>query len=205
MRIVFISDTHKFHDQLILPEGDMLVHCGDYSFTGKPAETFEFCKWFASQDFEHKVLISGNHDFNEHLIYVALTEHKFTYLLHEPILLGGIVIFGSPYTPPFYDWNFMLNEDQLARRYDEIPQDTQLLITHGPPNGILDQTHYDEHCGSVALLDRIKCLPNLRVHAFGHIHESAGSKVLDNVTFINACSVDSRYKIVHPPIVYDWE
>jgi Icc-related predicted phosphoesterase len=206
VRIVAISDTHTRHSNLILPEGDMLVHCGDYSLQGLYDEAYEYIVWLGKQtQFKHIVCISGNHDFNDTELkrLIAESGYNINYLLHEPLEIDGIKFFGSPYTPIFYNWHFMRYEDELARLYEEIPEDTQVLITHGPPYSILDTTQEGDFAGSVALYDRIKQLPQLKYHLFGHIHECYGRCQIDDITFINCSSVNRKYKPVNPPQVFD--
>ena len=96
-------------------------------------------------------------------------------LINESVVIGGIHFYGSPLTSPFMNWAFMAKEVELAEQWQNIPAQTQVLITHGPPQNILDLIPSGLHVGSASLAQRAKDLPELKVHAFGHIHEGAGS------------------------------
>lgn len=190
MKLVIISDTHDNRLQ-DLPPGDVLIHCGDLTNEGRLWETQKMLKWLAYQKdvYSEVILVAGNHDFiaqREAPLYAEMcADWGITYLNDSTASYKGVKFYGSPWTPKFYDWAFMESEADLARRFARIPEDTDVLITHGPPRFILDQNEQKEHCGSQALLDRVfQVAP--KVHCFGHIHTSHGETIVNGVHFINA-------------------
>lgn len=222
MRIVCISDTHTFHDQVVVPEGDVIVHAGDATFRGTPREVLPFLDWFGALPHAGKVLIAGNHDWgyqkSEHGIYVnRCNELGIDYLQDKAVIIGDVKFYGSPWQPWFCDWAFNLPRGKaLASVWDRIPDDVNVLVTHGPPHGILDRTCEDyqaagawEHQGCQDLRRRLEHLHSLKLHVFGHIHESAGREEIpwhspgQRVTFVNAATCNRAYRPVNPPVVVD--
>lgn len=197
-KIVALSDQHmNFFD---VPEGDILIVAGDMTYRGQPSEVKAFSIWLESQKskFKHRIFIAGNHDFgfqDNKDEMISYFDEDVIYLEHEACEVEGIKIFGSPYTPPFYNWAFMRNEYILERLYGVIPDDTELLITHGPPHRILDQVPSGEQAGSYALYDRIKSLKKLKHHIFGHIHTQGGKhEQIFGVNFYNVAVLNDAYK-----------
>lgn len=206
MKFVFISDTHSLHEQVALPEGDVLVHAGDFSMRGSLPEVSAFLDWFEGQPHRHKVLVAGNHDFlaeREPGVFRALLPESVIYLENNGIEIEGLRLWGSPITPWFFDWAFNRHRGADIRPYWEaIPHGTDVLITHGPPYGILDEVLRDPRpVGCRDLLRRIEKI-RPKVHVFGHIHEGYGQLEHDGTLFINAASVDVRYKPVNAPVVW---
>ena len=226
MRIVCISDTHCQHWGLSLPEGDMIIHCGDITGRGGEKSTVDFLNWYSRLPFKYKILIAGNHDM---LFYFDIQTSKkllsrypnVIYLENTGIEIEGIKFWGFPYTTPFHQWAFMLKREQMRMALKLIPKDIDVLITHGPPYEILDQVDYTdrndydpvrdkhtgEHTGCKDLLNTIKEIKP-KYHIFGHIHEEYGvfeskSVFLDKTTFINASILDGAYKRVNKPIVIE--
>ena len=198
MKIVCISDTHNQHRQIDVPDGDLLIHAGDFSGHGKPAEISAFNQWLGELPHRHKILIAGNHDFlfeREPALARSLITEAF-YLENEFIEIEGLRIYGSPATPWFFNWAFNYHRGpEINAIWDRIPQEIHVLITHGPPFGILDQVAHGKQVGCEMLaqwLESQKSPPAL--HVFGHIHEAAGRIQTDQTTFINACQLDLRYR-----------
>lgn len=207
-RIVCISDTHGRHHraEVDVPDGDIVIHAGDFSSMGTEYQTEVFVDWFKSLPHRHKILICGNHDWigekdGKRLIKM-LAGTGISYLCHEPCEIEGIKIFGSPWSPAFHNWAF--NYDRMHGEYmwKSIPDDTNILITHGPPFGILDHVpggarqsswNTSDHVGCEALLNRINQLEQLRLHVFGHIHCSRGILEVGKKTFINASVLNDGY------------
>lgn len=223
MKAVFLSDTHKKHRSLDpLPEGDLLIHAGDFSSTGRAAEIQDFASWFAQQPHPHKILIAGNHDLTLDLPYYEqhwrrwhpkapepaselhawLSNHSgFHYLLDEAIVLDGLTIYGSPWQPYFFNWAFNLPRGSAsAKVWRKIPTKTDILITHGPPQGIGDLCNSGIHAGCADLLREIQERVKPTIHCFGHIHEGYGQYHDGTTTYINASSCSVRYQPVQPPI-----
>jgi Icc-related predicted phosphoesterase len=131
------------------------------------------------------------------------------YLHDEHVILGGIKFYGSPYQPEFFNWAFNLRRGpEIAAKWEIIPDDTEVLITHGPPSMIGDQVNRDgtlsvENVGCRDLSRRIAKLPKLGAHICGHIHEGHGLRVIDGVNYINASVLDDRYAIAYKTIELD--
>ena len=223
-RITFISDTHTKHWELEgqLPGGDLLIHAGDIMNSGySNYEVEEFCEWFTSQkQYDKKVFIAGNHDraFENWPDKIESILELFPNLIYlEDELFGlydldtdsSVKIYGSPWQPEFCNWAFNLPRcgDELKKKWDAIPNYTDILITHGPPQGHLDVSGppYNEGDLGCELL-RVKVdeqPPKIRV--FGHIHGSYGYKFHNGTHFINAAVLNERYKVVNKPLTIDWD
>lgn len=200
MRIVAISDTHHLHYYLDLPDADCLIHAGDFSFRGERIEQMLVKEWLTRQADKYKyvVFISGNHDINFGPIQTYDLPDNCHHLHDSGKTIEGIEFYGSAYTPRFGDWGWGEPEDKLVKRFNHIPKKTQVLITHGPPRSILDKNRHGEPCGSIALYDKIKKLPKLKHHIFGHIHEGYGQEVIEGITFSNVSILNEYYKIQNP-------
>ena len=198
MRLVLISDTHGLHDKVgPVPAGDVLVHAGDFMNSGYDVQDIvSFNRWLGEQDFRHRVVCAGNHDryFENAPQQARELLTNATYLENTGATLDGVAFWGSPYTPEFMNWAFMYQRGSGARHWELIPDNLDVLITHGPPLGILDQTAPGEaHLGCAELLDTVK-RKKPRVHIFGHIHGGAGTFENDETRFINAAYLNERYK-----------
>ena len=215
MKIVIISDTH---DKLIkeLPDGDILVHCGDYSLFGEYDETKTFFDWFSEFPHKHKIVIPGNHE-----VGICPRRHQYRYsnpnfdktmaliksytsinfLIDEELIIEGVKFYGTPWCGGerhiMYRWGFYMSRDeQRAEVFKKIPDDTDILISHTPPYDILDK--YDGRTlGCPALLERIKQVKPL-VSCFGHIHSANGYIEKDGTHFFNCSSLGENYKIQYP-------
>ncbi len=207
MKLVCISDTHSLHQRIPeIPDGDVLIHAGDCLGQGTMENIQEFNEWLGSLPHEHKIVIAGNHDwaFQEtpELAKAALT--NAIYLEDSGVEIDGIRFWGSPWTPTFMDWAFMLDRgDPLYQKWKLIPDNTDVLITHGPPHGIGDQVDLgfkSQNVGCIHLSDRVSQL-SLKAHIFGHIHEGYGAYQRGNTRLINASSCNERYQPNNPPIV----
>lgn len=227
-----ISDTHTYHDQITLPGGDFLFHAGDHSFLGQPDEVYPFMDWLAEQPYKHKVFIAGNHDWgweplNEYkesrnftfrgykLLKGLDEEYKqyavkkgITYLNKELVELEGLRIYGIPDTPYFYDWafNYERFSDHAQKIMDDIPENLDVLITHGPAQGIRDDAYrqgfHDVRPGCEQLRRAIiKKKP--RFHVFGHLHKGYGITKWKHTTFINAATCTDQYEATNPPIIWE--
>lgn len=209
MEITFISDTHwivadkHLTQELtdLLPGGPILVHAGDVSGRGSEREIRLFLDWFSKLPYMHKVLIAGNHDFffevaGKEAVDELLAEYPgITYLNDSGVTIEGIKFWGSPITPYFHNWAFNRLSSELAEHWALIPNDIDVLITHGPPYEILDKVFYDKmHVGCTLLRKKVMEVKP-QVHVFGHIHEAMGVHEENGTTFINASVVDLRYKL----------
>ncbi len=207
MKIITLSDTHGFHDQVKLPEGDILIHAGDISMRGALYEVRNFLSWFEQQDFSTKIFIAGNHDFyfEEHTAeeIKSIMPDGVIYLDDSGIDIHGIKIWGSPVTPWFFDWAFNRNRGaEISKHWELIPADTDILVTHGPMFRRLDKTTNGEYAGCKDLFLRSQHL-RLKAHICGHIHEAYGQLRKEETLFINASVVNMHYAVVNPPIVFE--
>jgi len=188
-RLVLVSDSHGRHRNLIVPEGDVFIHAGDMTaFAGETDILEDFNDWLDTLPHPHKIVIAGNHDFcferDNETSRAMLTAG--TYLEDEGVTIDGISYYGSPWQPVFLNWAFNLERGEpLRRKWEMIPGDTRVLITHGPPFGILDETSHGQKVGCEELLERVREIKP-QVHVFGHIHEARGMVERDGTTFVNA-------------------
>lgn len=219
LKIISISDTHGLHKEVCVPKSDLLVHTGDFCNWGTLVEIIDFANWFMQQDARYKICIAGNHDLyvekNPEMVRNIFKERGIIYLQDELVEINGFKIYGSPFTPLFCDWAFMLPRDEIYnKKWSKIPEDVDILLTHGPAYNILDGVNChrsrpelgQEHVGCKGLLDRIMELPNLKLHICGHIHGAYGKKVVksaDNkrkITMINASVCTEDYEPLNSSI-----
>jgi len=205
LRIVCLSDTHNRHAELVVPDGDVLLHAGDFTGRGTEREVATFGEFLARLPHAHKVVVAGNHDFLFESDPARAREllGEVTYLQDEGATIAGLSVWGSPWQPWFYDWAFNLPRGPaLAERWSLVPEGTDVLVTHGPPKGILDRTSSGLEVGCEELLkarDRIRP----RLHLFGHIHEAYGTAA-GAILSVNGCNCNLRYRARNPPVVVDW-
>lgn len=213
MKIICISDTHSYPlSKLDLPEGDLLIHAGDATSRGSEGEVNDFNRELGliRDKYKHGIVFTpGNHDFyfEKKARYTdvkkIITHAKC--LLHESIELAGMKIFGSPYTPEFCNWAFNVprNGPRIIKLWAEIPSETDILITHGPPKHILDLVLHDMfNAGCEALMKAVQRV-NPKLHVFGHIHCAAGEVTQADTVFVNACIMDEAYKPVQNPVIVE--
>ncbi len=208
MKIVCISDTHGDHSKVQLPAGDVLIHAGDICAHGTEQDYLSFLSWFSDQPHQHKIFIAGNHDTYLEQQPVKTLElakqHKVTYLNDSGITLNGIKVWGSPITPRFYNWSFMRDAgEEIEKHWRLIPNNVHILVTHGPPFGVLDEVEREdgntEHTGCPSLLKSIDSVGPL-YHVFGHIHECYGEKTLEGVQYLNVSTMDNNYVVRNAPV-----
>jgi len=214
VKIVAISDTHGKHRNLVLPEGDILIHAGDVSSMGKESEIKDFLNWFSKTDFTYKIMIAGNHDFyfekivDNAKVLEELIPANVIYLNDSVVEIENLGqktlrIWGSPIQPWFFNWAFNRNRgEDIKRHWDKIPQNTDMLITHGPAYGILDKTTRNESVGCEDLLEKVKEVKPI-FHICGHIHEAYGYIKQSGTEFINASVLDENYNLRNKPIVFE--
>jgi Icc-related predicted phosphoesterase len=212
-RIVCISDTHNCNDQIDVPDGDILIHSGDATVNGTVEELKIFNKWFSSLPHNHKIFVAGNHDWlfeRNNKLARTLLNKKINYLQDSICEIDGLKIYGSPWQPRFFDWAFNLNRGpQLAEKWKLIPDNVDILITHGPPNGILDEVPRSwgiDYTGCDELRKRVEEIATfggLKLHIFGHIHCGYGVDEKFGVKFVNASNCDETYDPVQRPIVIE--
>ena len=234
MKIVCISDTHSLQDFMThpIPQGDILIHSGDISNKGGEKDVTNFINWFKNiEGFKYKIFVSGNHDFCFEKINQPhhkgdydwlhtlmweddLSESNVTYLEDDFIIIESpefsrpIKIYGTPWQPWFYDWAFNLPRmgEELKNKWDLIPDDTDILITHTPPNGIRDyvQNRFmgNESVGCEILRHRLETV-NPILNVFGHIHGAYGTAYVRDTLFVNASICTEQYIPSNKPIVIE--
>lgn len=210
MHFVTISDTHRRHRKLRhLPKADAIIHAGDISSKGTPEEVKDFLDWFGGLDYQHKIFIAGNHDFlleqATEAMLAELIPQGVTYLNDSGVTVGNIHIWGSPITPWFHDWAFNRNRGaEIARHWERIPEDTDILVVHGPAQGILDYTHTHISAGCEELRKKVR---QIRPAYFisGHIHEAHGELEEEGTHYINASVLNERYQLSYPPVTFTLE
>lgn len=209
MKIAAFSDTHGWHKGLLVPDADLAVFAGDFMTSGyKHSEVKSFGKWFSNLPHKFKILVAGNHDrmmeFDRNYCLSKFSS-EVIYLEDSYMLIDGLKIWGSPWTPWFYDWAFNARRgEQIKQHWDLIPADTDVLITHGPPYGIGDYLGEqwkvpDRHVGCETLSEALLNLKP-KVHIFGHIH--AGYGVYGNRFNVSICN--EGYRPVNPVTVIEW-
>ena len=209
IRIVCISDTHGQHAKLSVPDGDILIHAGDFSaFGDTPIEVIDFNRWLGTLPHRYKVVIAGNHDwmFERHPGTARELLTNAIYLENSGTELAGLKIWGSPVQPEFNNWAFNVARGAAIRRYWQmIPASTDVLITHGPPHGVLDTAHpTTAHLGCEELAEAVQKIRPM-LHVFGHIHGGQGQLNSDGTLYVNASVVNEAYQLVHAPQVVEIE
>lgn len=211
MRIIAFSDIHGRQDDKKLNlwfnfhPADLLIFAGDLQRNQTTDFGREFLLWFHELDYPNKILVLGNHDGHYVDIFQAALQYSdITILNNTGINFNGIKIYGSPHSVEFGSWWFMMKDDELTKLWELIPDDTDILITHGPPFGILDYTFDGHTTGSKTLFKRISQLNYLKYHIFGHIHESYGIQNISGKTFLNVSLLNEKYLLVNEPTIIDY-
>jgi len=215
LKLCCISDTHGKYNQLDLTNypADVLIHAGDWTAKSTKTQILSFLEWFDVQPFNHKILVAGNHETlveeDQDWFYKALQFFpEINYLQDSEMSIDGIKFYGSPYSNEFYEWAFMEDEWDLQAIWDKIPDDTNVLITHGPAYGCHDLVKHaygrDPHVGSQSLhYKKLALQGTLKAHICGHIHENYGTSIVHSWVNVNAAVLNDRYKLVNTPIVIE--
>ena len=205
VRLVMLSDTHGFHREVDVPGGDILIHAGDFTLFSKSLKAIEdFNDWLGELPHKYRLVVPGNHEFfleadSERRSLVS----EATVLINEGIDIGGLRMWGSPVTPLYGGAFGLVSPEDRKRLYARIPEDTDILITHGPPYGILDVAPGSSiHSGCKELLDAVLRI-RPRLHVFGHIHGAGGILTTEHTTFVNAALPGVDAEIERAPIMLD--
>jgi Icc-related predicted phosphoesterase len=203
MKIVCISDTHDRHREVTIPECDVLVHAGDFTGGGSQKQLTAFGEWLAEQPCRHAVVVPGNHDFlfEEDFDAGRALMPSATVLAHgETVTIDGVRFWGSPKQPWFGGWAFNYRDGE--ERWGALTE-ADVVITHGPPAGVLDEVADGSRVGCPWLRDAIHRVKP-KVHVFGHIHESAGRLVVGDTIYVNAAMLNLNYRRngIEPHVVY---
>jgi predicted phosphodiesterase len=202
-----LSDLHGHLPKLA--GGDLLIIAGDLTAHHTEREFMDLCRWIAKQKYRKKVLVAGNHDtmLDAALPYPALCalELACDYLLDSGTEFEGLKIWGSPWTLEFLGEHpdckafTCKDEEGLAKHFNRIPRDTNILITHSPPRSFLDRTLEGKHVGSRELKTALEGLKGLKLHVFGHVHEAQGQEQAGGLTLVNASLVNRELEMVNKP------
>ncbi len=209
LKILHISDTHQnFPDNL--PEADVLVHTGDYSFIYKSAplvkqieELKKFNDYLGSIKQNYRIIFytSGNHDkiFEKEPKLAKKLLTNAIVLNDKSFVFEGIKFYGTPSQPEFANWYFNHSLEERIIKYAAIPDDTNVLLTHCPPEGILDLVSSiaysaGERVGCSRLRWEIENRIKPQLHCYGHIYENNGIKEINGIKYSNACIMDDYYK-----------
>lgn len=198
LTLVAMADTHLYHNELVVPDGDVLIHAGDMCRMGSLAELTEAHDFLSALPHRYKIVVAGNHDrgFEDQPAARALFK-DFIYLQDEGCTIEGVRFYGSPWTPAYNEWAFNLPRGAaLAEKWALIPENTDILITHGPPLGIGDNSGFPGREGCEDLLQRVQQIAP-KLHLFGHIHQDKGRWQVSQTTFINVTTDEC----LQPPTV----
>jgi len=234
IKITCISDTHTKTNDLILPEGDILIHCGDFTRIGRKKEIMQFNEFMKNQKFKHKMVIAGNHDLvfdsdnYDYLVNIYKDKYKkgelvtyeearnllkdCIYLENSGIRLMNINFWGYPVSScPVYgafNYDSESNESKIKGFLDKVPNDIDIFISHGPPQGILDKIYDGKNVGCKVLRDYILNKIKPKFHVFGHIHESNGitNEFINDkeIKFINAAVCNIKYQPTNKIISFEY-
>ncbi|SDR77740.1 metallophosphatase domain-containing protein [Christiangramia echinicola] len=200
MRLICLADTHNLHHEIPIPDGDVLIHAGDCTDGGTRNETENFLEWFSSQPHKHKVLVPGNHDFYfEKADNLSKIPDGIHLLIDSGLEIENLKIWGSPVTPGIHNWAFNRERgNQIRKHWEQIPVDTDILITHTPPFEILDEIGSGIKLGCEEL-KRILPIVQPKYHLFGHIHNASGSIIRSGISYFNLSMLDERMRIMYSP------
>ena len=231
VRIVVISDTHEVEGwENQVQDGDILIHCGDFTMLGMKKEVESFKSKLLLLPHKHKIVIAGNHEltFDTEMMTIKRQEvnERFKsmknvnnlevkkiisecphihYLENSGVEVEGIRIWGSPYQPKFYFWGFQKGDQILPQIWQQIPTGVDILVTHGPPSGVRDPDSELNPKGSKSLLEEVTKRVKPKLHVFGHLHEGYGWEEKEGILFVNASTCDESYTATHPSIAIDMD
>jgi Icc-related predicted phosphoesterase len=205
LRLVLLSDTHQLHREVDVPDGDVFIHAGDFTmFSESMKAVVDFNDWLGELPHRYKIVVPGNHEF----FLEADPSERFMLdnaivLINEGIEIEGVRIWGSPVTPLYGEAFGLSFAKDRKRLYAQIPRDIDVLITHGPPFGILDTAPVSGlHEGCRELLRAVTRL-RPKLHVFGHIHTAYGIFRTEHTRFVNASRLDLHDDPDKAPFVFD--
>ena len=229
MKITLLSCTHTKHNQVTehLPGGELLIHAGDFMNSGySKSEAIEFFEWFDNiPNYETKIFIGGNHDRlmqnDPEWVKNTLPQYKTIDYREDEELVEysdgpngdwpeeNIRIYGSPWQPEFCNWAFNLprNGEELKAKWNAIPWNTDILVTHTPAWGTLDDVEGNRgvHLGCELLAKHINEVSRPKIHVCGHIHSGYGYYFNGQTHYFNASVLNEQYNYTQKPFTFDWE
>lgn len=218
MRIWCISDTHCQHGGLVVPDCDAIIHAGDEAnsrdVTSNLVESCRFFEWYSSLA-PKKYFIPGNHSvaMQAGLVPMHVWLDVMALVHNDYFMTNKLLVFGSPYTPAWGEsWAYMRKRHRMSDVWDTVPLDTDILVTHGPPKGVLDITHDRDtkaliQVGCSSLRKKVAEIKP-RYHIFGHIHDekgisNAGVFERDGTKFVNCSVCDNRGNLINNGVLID--
>lgn len=210
LKIVAISDTHENWGKLVIPECDILISAGDYSFRGSPNVVKDFHAWLNIQPAKHVISVQGNHEswveknFLEAKQIALEACSRVNFIDEGLVVINGVNFWGSAVTPFFCNWAWNRHSHEIQEHWDKIPANTNVLITHGPPYNVLDLCPDGRRVGCPKLMTKIREVKP-KVHIFGHIHWSYGQKEFNGTQYYNAAICNESYNPFNPPTVIEYD
>ncbi len=207
MKIALFSDTHALHGQINIPDADILIFAGDMTHCRTAQDVSGFNRFLGGLPHKHKIVVGGNHD---HMLACDQEKAKFllteaTYLLDDFVVISGITIYGAPWQPIFNhracDAFALPRGKALKEKWDMIPSSVDILVTHAPPAGILDQDGPVSH-GCSDLTAAVAVLKP-KYHIFGHIHNHHGMIKHGSTSYIN-CNVQGENGVLRSALLLDY-
>ena len=212
IKIIVTGCTHN--RQPVIQPCDVFIHVGDFTEHGTVSELARFKLYLDTIPAKYIILVPGNHD------RLLETEPKTRNLFSNYHLLinqelriydleSEINLWGSPDTAPWDNWAFNTNDEQRKKIVNRIPTNTEILLTHGPPKGILDQTQDNQNAGCQYLLERLQNDYSIHYHFFAHIHEAYGyysfiENIYDRkIKMYNVSLMNAQYQPFNPPITIE--
>lgn len=205
VKVCVMSDAHWNFPYIEVPDCDIFMYCGDWSGSGTISEHIKFCQWVNKINARYKLIVPGNHDmYCYHYPDMAasmLRGSNALLLVDKEVECYGIRIYGTPWSPRFGQWGYMRPDEDLYDYFKQIPKGVHILLTHTPPNGILDLAG-TTHIGSKSLVRALKMKP-IPFHFFGHNHTPGSfiKKIKGSFTrkYFNVSVCDDSYQVVVPP------
>lgn len=204
LKLVLLSDTHELHREVDVPAGDILIHAGDFTMFSKSMKAIEdFNDWLGELPHRHKIIVPGNHEF---FLEADASRRSLlsnaTILINEGIDVHGLRLWGTPVTPLYGSAFGLSSPEDRKRLCGQIPEDTDILISHGPPFGILDSAPDSGlHAGCRELADAVTRL-RPKLHVFGHVHGAYGMFQTEHTTFVNASLLGFHGGLDNSPLVF---
>lgn len=207
MRVILISDTHNMLNKSNVPPGEILIHTGDATGSGTIQEIVAFKSHLDRLPHPCKIFVPGNHDWlfeRQQDLARNILGKGVHILVDEEVNINGLRIYGTPWTPRFYNWAFNVDRGAaILEKWKKIPSSLDILLTHGPPHGILDINLERMHVGCEMLRDQLNSRIRCKLHAFGHIHHGYGVEFQNGSYFANASICNEGYKIANDPILFE--
>jgi Icc-related predicted phosphoesterase len=205
-RICCASDSHSQNllTKFVWPECDILIHAGDLTSKGGRSSLENAARKMHELPARYVVFVPGNHDrlFYEDPKEALKLLPGVIVLLDETVELLGLRIYGTSWLR-FKEGKFPFEIESLSEMFAKIPTNTDILVTHSPPEGIMDLNGKGEHLGSDSLLREIKDRVKPKLHVFGHTHRGYGTMKVWGTQFVNASLVDEDHEPNNQPILVE--